>query len=44
VQAHVAQINQASNINNTSYRVVAESTQIVNGTNHILSIEGLPDD
>ena len=43
VSAHVAQINQAFGINNTGYKVIAESTQIVAGTNHFLSLEGLTD-
>jgi hypothetical protein len=43
VHAHVAQINSIFHVNNEGYRVTAEATQVVAGTNHFLHLEGETD-
>lgn len=43
VSSNTAQINQSFGANNQGYQVVRESTQIVSGTNHFLSIVGVSD-
>lgn len=43
VSSNTAQINQSLGANNTSYEVVKESSQVVAGTNHFLSLIGHPD-
>jgi len=43
VGQHVAEINSRVGANNISYHVISESTQVVAGTNHFLTISGNPD-
>jgi hypothetical protein len=43
VSSNTAEINQSLGANNVSYEVVKESSQVVAGTNHFISLIGHPD-
>jgi hypothetical protein len=43
VNGNIAHINSIFHVNNLGYEVVAESTQVVAGTNHFLHLVGLTD-
>jgi hypothetical protein len=42
VNSHVAQLNAALGVNNTGYKIIGISKQVVAGTNHFFHLEGQP--